>query len=174
MTSPQIADTLVWKYRVALAVVAALVLGNEALLQPYMTRLTTDAPLINTAGRQRMLSQRSGEGGPGLGGGQRRAAHGLISKKWSRCSHSGRRLTSNFGRARADEANRGTVSDGVRDGLEGLEPSFARMQIRGAPGDRGRGERIGRDVAALQAGLAAILDNEAEYLEPDGPSGRAV
>ena len=58
MTSPQIADTLVWKYRIALAVVAALVLANEALLQPYMMRLSTDAPLINTAGRQRMLSQR--------------------------------------------------------------------------------------------------------------------
>ena len=56
--APPVADRFVRKYRIALAVVAVLVLGNEVLLQPYMMRLTTDAPLINIAGRQRMLSQR--------------------------------------------------------------------------------------------------------------------
>ena len=54
----QIAEILGRKYRIALTVVAILVLGNQVLVQPYMMRLTTDAPLINIAGRQRMLSQR--------------------------------------------------------------------------------------------------------------------
>ena len=54
----RIAEMLDRRYWTALAVVAVLVLGNEVLIQPFMMRLTTDAPLINIAGRQRMLSQR--------------------------------------------------------------------------------------------------------------------
>src|SRR5689334_6612712 len=49
-------DKFDFKYRVALAAVTALVLGDQVLVQPYLVRLTTDAPLINVAGRQRMLS----------------------------------------------------------------------------------------------------------------------
>ena len=41
-----------------LAVVAFLVLLNQILVQPPIMELTTDAPVINVAGRQRMLSQR--------------------------------------------------------------------------------------------------------------------
>src|SRR5262245_62739972 len=58
MMSEQIAEIFDRKYRTALAVVTVLVLGNQLLVQPYLMRLTTDAPLINLAGRQRMLSQR--------------------------------------------------------------------------------------------------------------------
>src|SRR5260370_27957499 len=52
------ADSLTQRYRVALALVAFLVLLNQLLVQPSLMRLTTDAPVINIAGRQRMLSQR--------------------------------------------------------------------------------------------------------------------
>ncbi len=65
-----ISDNLDRKYRIALAVVAVLVLGNEVLVQPYMMRLTTDAPLINTAGRQRMLSQRLAKAALAIEGGK--------------------------------------------------------------------------------------------------------
>ena len=41
-----------------LAVVAFLVLLNQVLVQPPIMEMTTDAPTINVAGRQRMLSQR--------------------------------------------------------------------------------------------------------------------
>jgi hypothetical protein len=41
-----------------LAVVASLVLLDRAMVQPPLLRLLTDAPTINLAGRQRMLSQR--------------------------------------------------------------------------------------------------------------------
>ena len=44
--------------RVALALVALLVLLDRVLVQPGLSGLLTDAPLINAAGRQRMLSQR--------------------------------------------------------------------------------------------------------------------
>lgn len=42
----------------ALAVVAVLLVFHQVLLQPALIRLETDAPVINVAGRQRMLSQK--------------------------------------------------------------------------------------------------------------------
>jgi C4-dicarboxylate-specific signal transduction histidine kinase len=52
------ADSLHRRYHVALAVIAVLALLHQVLIQPALLRLTTDAPVINIAGRQRMLSQR--------------------------------------------------------------------------------------------------------------------
>ena len=56
--SEYLTDSLNQRYRAALALVAFLVLLNQLLVQPSLMRLTTDAPVINIAGRQRMLSQR--------------------------------------------------------------------------------------------------------------------
>src|SRR4051812_16361579 len=44
--------------RVGLGLVAGPVLLNQVAVQPPLLKLLTDAPLINVAGRQRMLSQR--------------------------------------------------------------------------------------------------------------------
>lgn len=52
------ADLLSRRYRAALLLVALLVLLNQLLVQPALLRLSTGAPVINVAGRQRMLSQR--------------------------------------------------------------------------------------------------------------------
>lgn len=46
------------RYSIVLAVVAVLVLVDQAVLQPMLVRLAGYAPLINLAGRQRMLSQK--------------------------------------------------------------------------------------------------------------------
>lgn len=46
------------RYLAVLAAVAALVLLDQAVVQPLLGRLGTFAPAINLAGRQRMLSQR--------------------------------------------------------------------------------------------------------------------
>ncbi|QDT56160.1 Sensor protein FixL [Caulifigura coniformis] len=45
------------RYGIALAVVAGLLLLDQAVLQPLLVRLNLSAPVINLAGRQRMLSQ---------------------------------------------------------------------------------------------------------------------
>ena len=66
----QIVEILGQRYWIALAVVAILVLGNQALVQPYLMQLITDAPLINVAGRQRMLSQRLVKAALAFGGGR--------------------------------------------------------------------------------------------------------
>lgn len=46
------------RYLLVLASVAALVLVDQAILQPLLVRLNVYAPVINLAGRQRMLSQK--------------------------------------------------------------------------------------------------------------------
>lgn len=45
------------RYLTALACIAALILLDRVQLQPELSRLSTAAPVINIAGRQRMLSQ---------------------------------------------------------------------------------------------------------------------
>ena len=44
--------------RCAFALIAAMVASHQWILQPALSALTSDAPAINVAGRQRMLSQR--------------------------------------------------------------------------------------------------------------------
>ncbi len=46
------------RFAAAMTVAAALAVANQALVQPALLALATDAPVINVAGRQRMLSQR--------------------------------------------------------------------------------------------------------------------
>ena len=157
-----IAEILGRRYWIALAVVAILVLANQALVQPYLMQLMTDAPLINVAGRQRMLSQRlvkaalafAGERDPGAKGylEEMRQVLGLWSASQEQLLSAGE-STSAAGRSSA----------AVRDGLEGLDPYFLKMrdaaqQVIRAGADDGPG------AAPVREGLAAILDNEAEYL----------
>jgi two-component system sensor kinase FixL len=158
----QIAEVLGRKYRIALTVVAILVLGNQALVQPYLMRLTTDAPLINVAGRQRMLSQRLAKAALAFAGGQGEGAKAYLEEMrqvldlWSSAQEQ---------LLRGESSPWGAVrnSAAVRDGLQGLEPHFVTMR------DAARsmiqaGEGRPPDAAIVRQGLAIILANEAEYL----------
>ncbi|MHB1558742.1 MAG: sensor histidine kinase [Isosphaeraceae bacterium] len=160
--SELIAEALGRKYRIALAIVALLVVGNQALVQPYLVQLTTDAPLINLAGRQRMLSQRLAKAAlalahaPGETAGpylvemketldlwsasQDRLLHDATPNSWPRPG-----------------------SAAAREGLAGLEPAFSHMQdaalrmIRAA-------EYPPPDLGEVHQGLGVILAHEADYL----------
>ncbi|MFH5803299.1 type IV pili methyl-accepting chemotaxis transducer N-terminal domain-containing protein, partial [Alienimonas sp. DA493] len=46
------------RFAAAMTAAALLAVANQTLVQPALLDLTTDAPVINVAGRQRMLSQR--------------------------------------------------------------------------------------------------------------------
>jgi hypothetical protein len=162
LMSPNIADLLARKSLIAVAVLAALVLGNEVLVQPYIMQLSTDAPLINTAGRQRMLSQRLAKAALAFEAGTAERAKDYLDEMrevlglWS-VAHE------QLLRGDAQASRAGRVSALVRQALEGLEPSFVKMQaaaqrvIQGGATDR-------PDVGSVRQGTAAILDNEAEYL----------
>jgi signal transduction histidine kinase len=150
------------KYRLALVIVALFVLLDEALVQPALTRLTSDAPLLNVAGRQRMLSQRLAKAALAL---QWRRSAGEAARldelrevvdQWSR-SHD--RLREGGARTTWVAPN----SHAVQDSLDDLTPLFLRM--------REAADRLIRDgasgpvdPAASRRELAVILENEAEYL----------
>jgi two-component system, LuxR family, sensor kinase FixL len=157
----QVVEVLGRKYRLALLVVASLVLGNQVLVQPYLMQLTTDAPLINVAGRQRMLSQRLAKAALALGEGGAAAKIYLAEMK---------EVLARWSAAQDQLVRRGATSSwigrsnaAVRDELKGLDPYY--MKIRDAA-ERviwaGAGDQP--DMAAVRQGLAVILDNEAEYL----------
>jgi two-component system sensor kinase FixL len=158
----QIAEVLGRKYRIALTVVAILVLGNQALVQPYLMRLTTDAPLINVAGRQRMLSQRLAKAALALAGGQDEGAQAYLEEMrqvldlWSTAQEQ-------LVRGELSPWGGGRNSMAVRDGLQGLEPHFAKMREAARSMIRA-GEDRPPDAAMVRGGLAIILDKEAEYL----------
>jgi two-component system sensor kinase FixL len=150
------------RYWIALAVVAMLVLGNQAMVQPYLVSLMTDAPLINVAGRQRMLSQRLAkaalamEGRQGAGASAYRDEMREVLGLWSDAQEQ-------INRVRVGPNRAGRNSAAVRDGLRGLEPYFVTLRDAAAAMIR-VGENERSDIAELRAGLTVILDNEAEYL----------
>src|SRR5215472_14400050 len=124
MTRQNLADDLGRKYRLALLVVTGLVVGNQVLVQFYLIRLTTDAPRINLAGRQRMLSQRLAKAALLLERGGEQAARGEIEGVlglWTAANE--RLLEGENGRAGV-----GSGSVAVREGLAALQPHFVAMR----------------------------------------------
>jgi two-component system sensor kinase FixL len=158
----QLANSLDRKYRIALAVVAMLVLSNGVLIQPYIMRLTTDAPLINAAGRQRMLSQRLAKAALAVGAQKSDRSKAYLQEMsdvlelWSSAHE---RLL----RGDAPAFWSGPNSEAVRAGLLGLEPHFLAMRDA-ARGMVRAGDADPPDIGAFQDALGVILQHEAEYL----------
>jgi len=157
------ADSLNRRYRAALALVAGLVLLNQLLVQPALMRLTTDAPVINIAGRQRMLSQRLAKAALALESDDDKTRWRHLRELdqvlllWS-VSHDGLR------HGNPVMSLPGRNSEAVKAALDGLEPYFQRMHDAAA--------RLTRDDGHGQPGdpsprddVATILGAEAEYLE---------
>ena len=156
--SENIADSIDRRYWISLTLVAVLVLFNQALLQPPLVRLTTDVPVINIAGRQRMLSQRLAKAALAFEreGGESGRRHldelDQVLKIWTERHEHLRQ-----GAIGASSKERNSVM--TQAALDGLQPYFERMHDaarrllnheRGGTMDRGE--------------LEVILANEAEYL----------
>ncbi len=156
-------ESLHRRYRVALGLAALLVVLNQVLVLPSLLRLTTDAPVINIAGRQRMLSQRLAKAALALereGGtrGRRRLEElDQVVQLWS-AAHDALR----HGNAAMSLPGGNSVT--VTAAMDGLEPFFVRM--------RDAASRLIRDEARSRPGepgirddIATILEAEPEYLE---------
>jgi two-component system, LuxR family, sensor kinase FixL len=161
--SEQVTDSLNQRYRATLALVAFLVLLNQLLVQPSLMRLTSDAPVINIAGRQRMLSQRLAKAALALEN-EDVTARDRYSDELARVL--GLWTASHDGLRHGDAAMSlpGGNSRAVNAALEGLEPLYMRMKAAAERliGDGARGQP---GSGAARDDLAIILDAEAEYLE---------
>ncbi len=142
------------RYLVSLLLVAAFLLADRALVQPSLYVLATDAPVINLAGRQRMLSQRLAKTAlilerPGGGADRPRlvAEMGSVLARWS-ATHDGLR----FGAP--DLSLPGRNSPEVRLALEEIDLPFRKIH-----------EAASRLVLGPSpADLAIILATEGDYL----------
>jgi two-component system sensor kinase FixL len=144
---------------VALTLVALLVILNQVLVQPPLLRLMTDAPVINMAGRQRMLSQRLAKAALALRAAEDAAARrryreelDRVVRLWS-ASHDGLR------RGDRGLSLPGGNSPAVAAAFDELEPYFSGMRgavlrmVRGGPQPAARGD------------LETILELEGPFLE---------
>jgi two-component system sensor kinase FixL len=162
MVDSHIADGFVRKYRFALAIVALFVLGNELFLQPFLVRLTTDAPLMNIAGRQRMLSQRLAKAALALGASEapRQSNYlGELKEVLDLWSAAHERLL----RGDSQANTRDRMSESVRQSSRGLEPYFIEIQAA-ARRAINAAEHDPPDIPALRNAVAVILENESDYL----------
>jgi two-component system, LuxR family, sensor kinase FixL len=147
----------------ALSIAATLVLFNEAIVQPSLLRLMTDAPLINVAGRQRMLSQRLAKAALIVERGSESAPSrpleelSSVLRVWSASQAS-------LSAGRAGASSIGANSPKVRNAFEQIEPVFCRLKeaARGLV-DEASKERTDGD--GIRRYIGVVLANEAEYLE---------
>ena len=149
-TTPNGADAagfLRRRYVIALALVALVVILDRLVVQPGLAGLLTDAPLINVAGRQRMLSQRLCKAALALDESgtesRRRAELRDVLALW----------TSSHQRLRAQ---RGTAE--VERAFAAIDPSYERMRTAAEAllADRGG--------PARRASLKRLLGAEGEFL----------
>ncbi|QDU36992.1 Sensor protein FixL [Maioricimonas rarisocia] len=136
------------RYLLALAVVAGLVVLDAVAIQPMLVRLTSDAPVINVAGRQRMLSQRLTKAALAIEAAsdnttrQRRERElSIVLEQWTQAHES---LQFGNDTLRIPE----TQSDEILDAFARLQPHFEAMREAGRT-------------------LCSLVANEAEQFEPD-------
>jgi two-component system sensor kinase FixL len=152
-------DFLARRYLAALALVALLILIDQAVIQPQLYQLTTDAPVISIAGRQRTLSQRLCKVALELDRTEDKGARSKLLNElamtlhlWS-VGHEGLRSGSE------QLGLPGNNSPEVVRELIGVDPLYDNMNKAA--------DRLAKDLDdpdRHRAETAAILSNEGEYL----------
>lgn len=143
------------RYLASFALVALLLLANGMLVQPQILALAVDPPMINRAGRQRMLGQRLAKAALAVARPGRRAERDRYLAELEEARSA---LADAHGFLRRGLGDRSGPSGAIRARLDALEPPFLRLQ--GA---------AGRLVSAsephdIQVAVDAILADEAAYL----------
>ncbi len=144
------------RYLGTLIGVAVLLVVNQLLVQPPLLRLMTDAPVINLAGRQRMLSQRLAKAALSLdradSDASRRGPLGELAEvipAWS-ATHRGLQVGD------PSRSLPGRNGSEVSAAFMALEPAFSRMHAAA--------ERLEQGGRADPASVRVILESERDYL----------
>lgn len=154
----QVAALLHKRYLAGFAVVAFLLFLNQLIVQPPLFRLESDAPVINTAGRQRMLSQRLAKAALAMTSadsdsvrGSRRRELEQVVTLWVD-SHEGLRY------GNPELSLPGDPPLEIRTEFQALDPVFESI--------RKSATRLidAENPMTRSAALAAILKNEADFL----------
>jgi C4-dicarboxylate-specific signal transduction histidine kinase len=145
------------RYVLVLASVAALVALDQAILQPHLVQLNFSAPVINLAGRQRMLSQKLSKEALAL---QVADDAELRDERREDLRRSLAQWTSAHRALLEGDADRGVqpVDSQVADAMRGIEPAFSAMQSAVAE------ILADRDPARSASAAARILELEPVYL----------
>ena len=147
----------------ALSIAATLVLFNEAIVQPSLLRLMTDAPLINVAGRQRMLSQRLAKAALVIER-ERESARSRPLEELSSVHRIWSASHASLSAGRAGASSAGANSPEVKNAFEQIDPVFSRLKEAARTlVEVASKEGANRDEIRRYTGL--ILANEPEYLE---------
>ncbi|OJW23035.1 MAG: hypothetical protein BGO49_28290 [Planctomycetales bacterium 71-10] len=158
MTTERRGDALDRRYRLALAIAAATLLADQILVQPDLARLATDAPLINVAGRQRMLSQRLAKASLLLERGPDTARPAALDE-----ARGALRLWEDAQRRLSDDATAARSGAEVAAAREALRPHFE--AVRDAARDLIASHEAGEDDPdRRRADLDVVLGREPEYL----------
>ncbi|HQU41159.1 MAG TPA: type IV pili methyl-accepting chemotaxis transducer N-terminal domain-containing protein [Pirellulales bacterium] len=117
-----------FRYAVVFVAVASLSLADQAVIQPLLVRLNGYAPVINTAGRQRMLSQKLAKQSLalefGVGESSAEARRDELSKTVEQWSTAHRILRDGDARRGISPITTPQIAAALRD----LDPDFAAMR----------------------------------------------
>jgi len=149
------------RFLTALVCIAALIVLDQLLIQPELSRLASDAPVINIAGRQRMLSQKltktalvlARENDPAARGRMRQGLSDVLDL-WSRSHH---------GLQAGDSELRlpGTNTPDVATAFASLEPEFVAMHAAA----RSILQSSTASPTDLDAQVQTLLNHDPHYLE---------
>ncbi|SFJ32747.1 type IV pili methyl-accepting chemotaxis transducer N-terminal domain-containing protein [Planctomicrobium piriforme] len=142
------------RYLGVLALVAALLLVDQAVLQPLLIRLNGFGPVINLAGRQRMLSQRMTKDMLAIARERDAAAHWVAELKESLANWEAVHQGLQSGNAQLQLP--GTKNGAIQVQFKKIEPHFTAMKTAVE-------QELSKDNSDAAA-LAIMLEHEPHYL----------
>lgn len=142
------------RYVAALALVAALLILDQAVLQPLLVHLNVHAPVINLAGRQRMLSQRLAKAALAISLRPEESPAWVGELETSLADWT--RVHRGLQAGDAELHLPGTSDEGLEASFRTIEPHFAALA------DSVR--RVMNDPGEARAAAAGMLEHEREYV----------
>ncbi|HVX09996.1 MAG TPA: ATP-binding protein [Pirellulales bacterium] len=159
------------RYAVVFVAVILLLLADQAVIQPLLLRLNGYAPIINLAGRQRMLSQKIAKQSLALefnvGETSAEARRRDLDRTLEQWSTAHRILRDGDPHQTVGPIGSGQIGSALRE----LEPDFTalhkaarQLAALGEDTDRANRESVGKPSPSRMELVRAVLDHEPDYL----------